>query len=260
MALAAQKGLRVGSAPDTFLGGGHQTVRDLVDAGEIGEIIAATAFTVGRGHESWHPSPAFYYQKGGGPMFDMGPYYLTDLVQLIGPIKRVAGATRISFPTREITSEPLRGTLVEVEIPTHIAGTLEFANGAIATMTASFDVWANNLPLLEIHGSKGSISVPDPNGFGGVPRIRRAHSGEWEDVELTHGYVDNARGIGMADMVRAMQTGRDHRCNERVAYHVLDAMHAFHDSSDSGQFVELSSTCERPAAMPTGLPEGELDV
>ena len=255
IALARAKGLRVGSAPDTFLGGAHQTVRELVDAGEIGEIVAATAFMAGHGHESWHPSPAFYYQRGGGPMFDMGPYYLTDLVQLIGPIQRIAGATRVTFPRREITSEPLRGTLMEVEVPTHIAGTLEFANGAVVSMMTSFDVWGHNLPHLEIHGTRGSISVPDPNGFGGVPRIRRAGASEWEEVALTHGYTENARGIGMADMVRALQTGRDHRCNERLAYHVLDAMHAFHDSSDAGRFIELTSTCERPAL----LRDGELE-
>ena len=259
MALAREKGLRVGSAPDTFLGGAHQTVRELVDAGAIGEIVAATAFMVGRGHESWHPSPAFYYQKGGGPMFDMGPYYLTDLVQLLGPIQTVSGMTRISFPTREITSEPLRGTLMNVEVPTHIAGTMQFGSGAIATLTMSFDVVGHNLPLLEIHGTTGSISVPDPNGFGGTPRIRRAGSGEWEEVPLTHAYTENARGIGMADMVRAMQTGRPHRCNDALAYHVLDAMHAFHDSSDEGRFITLESTCERPAMLPAALPEGALD-
>ena len=259
MALAQQKGLRVGSAPDTFLGGAHQTVRGLIDDGEIGEIIAGTSFMAGHGHESWHPSPAFYYQKGGGPMFDMGPYYLTDMVQLIGPIKRIAGAARTTFKEREITSEPLRGTMMPVEVPTHIAGTLEFENGAVVSMMTSFDVWGHNLPNLEIHGTKGSISVGDPNQFGGTPRIRRAGEKEWSEVELTHGYIENARGIGMADMVLAMREGRDHRCNERLAYHVLDAMHAFHDSSDEGRFIEMQSTCERPAMLPAGLQDGELD-
>ena len=258
--LAREKGLRVGSAPDTFLGGAHQTVRGLVDGGAIGEVIAGTAFMAGHGHESWHPSPAFYYQKGGGPMFDMGPYYLTDLVQLIGPIKRIAGATRTTFQQREIASEPLRGTMMNVEVPTHIAGTLEFENGAVVSMMTSFDVWGHDLPNLEIHGTTGSISVGDPNNFGGTPRIRRAGEGQWSDIELTHGYTENARGIGMADMVLAMQQNRDHRCNERLAYHVLDAMHAFHDSSDAGQFITMRSTCERPAMLPVGLEDGELDV
>ena len=260
MELAREKGLRVGSAPDTFLGGAHQTVRALIDGGAIGEIVAGTAFMACHGHENWHPSPAFYYQKGGGPMFDMGPYYLTDLVQLIGPIQRIAGATRTPFKSREITSEPLRGTRMQVEVPTHIAGTLEFENGAVVSMMTSFDVWGNDLPPLEIHGTRGSISVGDPNNFGGTPRIKRAGDSSWSEVTLTHGYTENARGIGMADMVLAMQQNRAHRCNDRLAYHVLDAMHAFHDSSDSGQFIPLQSTCERPAMLPPGLQDGQLEV
>ncbi len=259
MAAADAKGLRVGSAPDTFLGGAHQTVRGLIDSGAIGDVIAGNAFMACHGHENWHPSPAFYYQKGGGPMFDMGPYYLTDLVQLIGPIERVAGTTRTSFKTREITSEPLKGTMMDVEVPTHVAGTLEFANGAVVSMITSFDVWGHDLPNLEIHGTKGSISVGDPNQFGGTPKIRRAGEKEWSDIELTHGYVENARGIGMADMVLAMQRGREHRCNDTLAYHVLDVMHAFHDSSDQGKFIAMQSTCERPAMLPMGLEDGELD-
>ena len=259
MTLARAKNLRVGSAPDTFLGGAHQSVRALIDGGAIGEIIAGTAFMANHGHENWHPSPAFYYQKGGGPMFDMGPYYLTDLVQLIGPIRRIAGATRTPFAQREITSEPLSGTRMNVEIPTTVMGTLEFANGAVVSMMTSFDVWGTDLPPLEIHGTAGSISVGDPNNFGGTPKIKRAGDCEWSDVALTHGYTENARGIGLADMILAMQQNRDHRCNDRLAYHVLDAMHAFHDSSDAGQFIELQSTCERPAMLPPGLQDGQLD-
>ena len=260
MSAAAQRGLRVGSAPDTFLGGAHQTVRGIIDGGEIGEIIAGTAFMAGHGHESWHPSPAFYYQKGGGPMFDMGPYYLTDLVQLVGPVARVAGAVRTPFKSREITSEPLRGTLMNVEIPTTVAGTLEFQNGAVVSMITSFDVWGHDLPHLQLYGTKGSISVGDPNQFGGTPKIRRAGESDWTDIPLTHGYTENARGIGMADMVLAMQQNRDHRCNERLAYHVLDTMHAFHDSSEQGRFIEMESTCERPAMLPPGLEDGQLDA
>ena len=258
MALAREKGLRVGSAPDTFLGGAHQTCRQLIDEGAIGEVVAATAFMMGHGHESWHPSPEFYYKKGGGPMFDMGPYYLTDLVQLIGPISTVAGMTRVTFPQREITSEPLRGQMIEVEVPTHIAGTMQFQNGAIGTIITSFDVWKHTLPNIQIHGTRGSLFVPDPNGFGGDIELRLPGE-EPQAVPISYPYVENARGVGMADMVRAMQTGRAHRCNDTLAYHVLDAMHAFHDSSDQGRFVELKSTCERPAKLPVGLGEGELD-
>lgn len=258
ISLAKRKKLRVGSAPDTFLGGGHQTVRKLIDDGAIGDIIGASAFMVCHGHESWHPSPAFYYQRGGGPMFDMGPYYLTDLVQLLGPVKRVAGMTRISFPTRTITSQPLSGTVIDVEVPTHISGSMEFANGAIGTMVMSFDVHSHRLPCLEIYGSKGTIYVPDPNGFGGPVKLQLAGK-EAEEIPLTHGYADNSRGIGMADMILAMQKGRDHRCNERLAFHVLDLMQAFHDSSDTGKYTTVKSTCERPAMLPVNLKEGELD-
>ena len=259
IALANEKGLRVGSAPDTFLGGGHQTCRKLIDDGAIGTPIAAVAFMAGHGHESWHPSPEFYYKVGGGPMFDMGPYYLTALINMIGPVRRVTGSARVTFPERTITSEPLNGTKIKVDVPTHIAGVLDFQNGAIGNILMSFDMWSHNLPCLEIYGTEGSLKVPDPNGFGGEVKIRKAGEGEWQDVELTHGYAQNARGIGMADMALAMQTGRDHRCNERIAYHALDLMHAFHDASNENRHIEIQSTCQRPAMLPLGLQDGELD-
>ena len=259
IALAQQKGLRVGSAPDTFLGGGHQTCRKLIDEGAIGEPIGATAFMAGHGHESWHPSPEFYYKAGGGPMFDMGPYYLTALINMIGPVRRVTGSARITFPQRTITSEPLKGTKIQVDVPTHIAGVMDFHSGAIANVLMSFDMWSHSLPRLEVYGTEGSLMVPDPNGFGGEVKIRKPGDSEWQDVQLTHGYTQNARGIGMADMALAMQTGRDHRCNERLAYHALDLMHAFHDASSENRHIEIESTCERPAMLPLGLKEGELD-
>lgn len=257
--LAKERGLRVGSAPDTFLGGGHQTCRKLVDEGAIGEPVGAVAFMAGHGHESWHPSPEFYYKVGGGPMFDMGPYYLTALINMIGPVRRVTGSARTTFAERTITSEPLHGTKIKVDVPTHIAGVLDFHNGAIANVLMSFDMWHHSLPRLEVYGTEGSLMVPDPNGFGGEVKIRRAGESEWQEVPLTHGYLQNARGIGMADMALAMQTGRDHRCNERVAYHALDLMHAFHDASAENRHIEVESTCERPAMLPLGLQDGELD-
>lgn len=258
MALAKQKGLRVGSAPDTFLGGAHQTARKLIDDGAIGEIVSATAFMAGRGHEHWHPSPEFYYKIGGGPVFDMGPYYLTDLVQLIGPIESVSAFARITHQERTISSEPLAGKVMEVEVPTHISGAMQFQNGAIGTLIMSFDVMAHTLPAIQIHGTKGSLFVPDPNGFGGPVELRLMGA-EPQIVELTHGYTEQARGIGMADMVRAMQTGREHRCNDQVAYHVLDVMHALHDSSDQKRHISIQSTCKRPLMLPVGLEDGELD-
>ncbi len=258
-ALAKQKGLRIGGAPDTFLGGGIQTCRKLIDDGWIGEPVAATAFMTCHGHESWHPDPEFYYKVGGGPMFDMGPYYLTALVNLMGPVRRVTGSARVTFPTRTITSEPKFGTVIDVEVPTHVAGVMDFASGAIGTIITSFDVWAANLPWIEIYGTAGSLAVPDPNTFGGPVRVRRAGAKEWTEVPLTHGYAVNYRGVGVADMAYGLVYGRPHRANGNLTYHVLDIMHAFHDASREGRHVELQSTCERPAALPLGLRDGELD-
>jgi predicted dehydrogenase len=258
LATAKEKGVRVGCAPDTFLGAGIQTCRKLIDDGVIGEPIAATAFMMCHGHESWHPDPEFYYKVGGGPMFDMGPYYLTALVNLIGPIKRVSGSTKITFPERVIGSEPKKGQVIKVDVPTHVAGLMEFENGAIGTIITSFDVWAAELPRIEIYGTKGTLSVPDPNGFGGPVRVFLPNEG-WKEVPLTHGYAENSRGIGVADMAYAIRSGRKHRANGELAYHVLDVMHAFHDASDLGKWVDLESTCERPAALPVGLKHGTLD-
>jgi predicted dehydrogenase len=257
--IASERGLRVGGAPDTFLGGGLQTCRKLIDDGWIGEPIAATAFMLCHGHESWHPSPEFYYQVGGGPMFDMGPYYLTALVSMMGPVARVSGSTRITFPTRTITSQPKYGTVVDVEVPTHVTGVLDFASGAIATIVTSFDVWSAEVPRIEIYGTRGTLSVPDPNTFGGPVRVRLAGASEWSEVPLTHGYAKNKRSLGVADMAYGLRTGRPHRANGEMAYHVLDIMHSIHDAASSGKRIELSSSCSRPAPFPLGLLEGQLD-
>jgi len=211
------------------------------------------------GHEGWHPDPEFYYKAGGGPMFDMGPYYLTALVNLMGPVKRVTGSARITFPERLITSQPKFGTVIKVDVPTHVAGIMDFANGAVGTIITTFDVWAAELPRIEIYGTEGSLSVPDPNSFGGPVRIRRAGAGEWSEVPLTHGYAQNSRGIGVADMAYALRSGRPHRASGELAYHVLDIMHAFHDASREGKHIELRSTCAKPAALPLGLRHGTLD-
>ncbi len=259
LAAAEAKGVRVGSAPDTFMGGGIQTCRKLIDDGWIGDPIGAQAFMLCRGHESWHPDPEFYYKVGGGPMFDMGPYYLTALVSLLGPVKRVTGSTAMSFAERTITSEKKFGTKVKVEVPTHITGVMDFANGAVGTITTSFDVCGSEVPWIEIFGTEGTLSVPDPNAFGGVPKIKRMGADDWSGMPLTHAYAENARGIGPADMAAAIATGRPHRANGELAYHVLDIMHAFQDASDQGKHIELESTCERPAPLPTGLLNGMLD-
>jgi predicted dehydrogenase len=259
MDAAKARKLRVGSAPDTFLGGGIQTCRKLIDDGWIGTPIAATAFMMCRGHESWHPDPEFYYELGGGPMFDMGPYYLTAMIALMGPVRRVTGATRISFPERIITSKPKYGKRVKVETPTHVAGLLDFAEGAIGTIITTFDVCAAELPRIEIYGTEGSMSVPDPNGFGGPVKIRRLGAQEWKEVPLAFGYADNSRGIGVADMANAIRSGRPHRASGELAFHVLDIMCAIHEASDQGKHVNLTTTCAKPAPLPLGLLPGRLD-
>jgi len=256
---AKANGVLVGCAPDTFMGAGLQTCRKLIDDGEIGEPVAATAFMTCHGHETWHPNPEFYYKPGGGPMFDMGPYYLTALVNSIGPVRRVTSSTKITFPERLITSQPYCGKRIVVEVPTHVAGVMDFANGAIGTIIMTFDVWAAELPRIEIYGTEGSLSVPDPNCFGGPVRVRRAGAPQWEEVPLTHGYAENSRGIGVADMAYALQSGRPHRASGELAYHILDVMHAFHDASREGRHIELKSTCSRPAPLPLGLAHGKLD-
>jgi len=260
MDLAAKLKLRVGSAPDTFLGGGIQTCRKLIDDGWIGEPIGATAFMTCHGHESWHPDPEFYYEVGGGPMLDMGPYYLTAMVALMGPVKRVTGMTRVTFPERTITSQPKYGKKVKVEVPTHVAGLLEFGNGAIGSILTTFDVWAAELPRIEIYGTAGSLSVPDPNGFGGPVRVRRAGAAAWSEVPLTHGYAENSRGIGVADMAMAIRSRRAHRASGELAFHVLDIMQAIHESQDKGKRIDLTTTCKRPAPLPLGLRHGTLDA
>ena len=257
--LAKKKKLFVGCAPDTFLGGGIQTCLKLIRDGWIGEPIGATAFMTCHGHESWHPDPEFYYKVGGGPMFDMGPYYLTALVALMGPVKKVTGMARATFPERLITSAPKYGTKVKVDVPTHVAGLMDFGNGAIGTIITSFDVWAAELPRIEIYGTAGSLSVPDPNGFGGPVKFMRPGS-KWQEMPLSHGYADNSRGIGVADMAYALRSGRANRASGDLAFHVLDIMHAFHDSAKEGRHVTLKSSCTAPAPLPVGLRHGTLDT
>ena len=245
---ARAKGLLAGGAPDTFLGGGVRTCRKLIDDGAIGKPLSATAFMTTPGHERWHPDPEFYYQKGGGPVLDMGPYYLTALVYLLGPIKRVSSFARASYPERTITSEPKHGQRIKVEVSTHVSGALEFASGALGTLMMSFDVWGANLPRIEVYGSEGSLSVPDPNTFGGPVRLLEKNQTEWKDIPLAFGYAENSRGLGVADMADAIETGRKPRAGVELTYHVLDIMEGLEDAARSGSCYTASSTCERPAA------------
>lgn len=232
--LAESKNLRVGCAPDTFLGAGIQTCRALIESGGIGRIVGAQAFMLCPGHESWHPSPEFYYKPGGGPMFDMGPYYLTALVELLGPMKRVVGLARTTSPTRTITSEPLKGTVIEVETPTHISGLIEFVSGAVGQISTSFDVVAHGMPHIEVYGTEGTIRVPDPNGFGGQVLVRKRGDSDWQEQPHAPGRTDNARGLGLLDMAQAIAEGRSHRASGSRAQHVLQAMAGFVFPSPGG--------------------------
>jgi predicted dehydrogenase len=256
---ARNRGLRVGGAPDTFLGAGLQTCRRLIDEGVIGRPVAATAFMLCHGHEHWHPDPAFYYQVGGGPMFDMGPYYLTALMTLLGPVRRVSGSARVTFTERTISSQPRAGETIAVEVPTHIASVLDFEQGTIATLVTSFDVWSSEVPRLEIYGSDGSLSLPDPNTFGGPVRLRRSDETEWQESPLSHPYVDNSRGLGVADMATGLLTGRPHRASGELAFHVVEVMHAIHTSSATGRHVDIESAFDLPAPMPQSVLAGVLD-
>ena len=256
---ANEKGLLVGGAPDTFMGGGIQTCRKLIDDGWIGTPIASTAFMMSHGHESWHHDPVFFYKTGGGPMFDMGPYYLTALINLIGPVNSVMGSTKITFPERTITSKPKFGIKIKVDVATHLAGILNFESGAIGTIVTSFDVWQAQLPRIEIYGTEGTISLPDPNNFDGPVRIYRPRPDAWSDIPLSHGYNGGNRGIGVADMANSILSKRQHRANGDMAYHVLEIMEGIQISSDEGKLYKMQSTCSKPSPMPMNVLHGELD-
>lgn len=258
LALAAEKGLKTGGAPDTFLGGAHQTCRDLIDAGAIGKVVSGTAFMQCHGHESWHPNPAFYYQRGGGPLFDMGPYYLTALVDFLGPVSEVAAFGGRPFPERRITAPTATQSSCPVQVDTHIAAILRFASGAIINLTMSFDVWKHKLSCIELHGTEGSLSVPDPNCFGGEVQLFQPHLADWAKIKLTHGYTENMRSIGVADLARSLSGGVPARASGELANHILDVMCSIADSAEKGSFVKVESSCERPAPLPAGF-RGNLE-
>lgn len=259
LAAATAAGLRVGSAPDTFLGSGLQTARRVIDEGLIGTPVSAFGFMLCPGHESWHPNPDFYYQMGGGPMFDMGPYYITALVNLLGPVARVSGAARATFAERTITSEPRRGETVKVEVPTHFSTTLEFAAGPIGTLVMSFDTPKSDLPNIIIHGTKGVLKVCDPNQFDDPCHFQPAGANAFEPVPTLHP-AGRARGTGVADLAHAIRSGRPHRANGQLAHHVIETMEAAVRSPAEGRHIPMVSTCERPAPLPVDLPADQMDA
>lgn len=252
LAVAAQRGLRVGSAPDTVLGTGVQTARRLLDDGAIGEPFAAAVAWGAPGHEAWHPAPYFYYQPGGGPLLDMGPYYLTSLVSLLGPVERVTGTSRRSNRARTVGTGADAGRPVPVETDTTMTALLEHRGGATSSASFSFDRWASRQPLFEVYGTAGTLAVPDPNHFAGQVELWTSATQEWRPAEVAGGYADAARGYGLADLARALETGRPHRASGELALHVLEVMDAVSRSSSEHVVVELSTTVERPAVIPLG--------
>jgi predicted dehydrogenase len=249
LSTAKEKGVRVGGAPDTFLGAGIQTCRKLIDDGWIGTPVASTAVMMKRGPEHWHPDPEFFYKDGGGPMFDMGPYYITALVNLLGSVSRVSGSARISSPVRTVTNKHQYGTVIKVEVPTHIAGVLDFTSGAVGTIVTSFDVYSHTLPFIEIYGTEGTLKVPDPNTFDGPVIIRRFNDEEWYKIPLIKNYAEDSRGLGITEMAEAIEENRPHRASGELAFHVLDVMHGIHDASETGRHIRLKSKCKRPEAL-----------
>lgn len=259
LATAAKTGKKLACAPDTFLGGGIQTCRKLIDDGWIGRPFAATAFMVNHGMEHWHPNPDFFYQPGAGPLFDVGVYYVTALVNLLGPVARVTSSASTTFAERTITSQARFGEKLKVTTPTHIMGLLEFESGAIVSLVSSFDVWGSDLPRMEIYGTEGTLSVPDPNTFAGPVRLRRGFAQDWTELPLSHIYTDNSRGLGAADMAQAILLGRDARASAEFAYHVLDVMVALLEASEQNTWLKLASRCERPKPFPLGMTPGIMD-
>ena len=265
--LAKQKNLRVGCAPDTFLGAGHQTCRKLIDDGWIGKPIAGTAFLMSRGPESWHPNPAFFYDIGGGPMLDMGPYYFTALINFLGPVKRIIGIATKTFEERTATCKEHFNEKLPVKIPTLNTGVVEFASGALITVFISFDVHKHGHSPIEIYGTEGSLMVPDPNNFGGEIKVfrpeikeeKRPETAGWQSVPFSHSYNENSRIIGAADMAEAIMSGRPHRSNGDLAYHVLEVMLGFEKIGKEGGIYQLESTCEKPAALKVGSIKGILE-
>ncbi len=257
--IAKEKGLMLGGAPDTFLGAGIQTCRKLIDDGMIGDVVGSACFMVCRGHETWHPDPEFYYKFGGGPMLDMGPYYVTALVNLIGGVAGITGVTKKSFDQRLITSEPKHGTVIDVDVSTYVTGMLHFDNGAIGTIFTTFDVHYNTQARFEIYGSKGTLIVPDPNYFGGEIKLLRPEDGEYKTMPLLFDYKENSRGLGLADMANAIRDGRKARADYEQTLHVLEIITSFDKSSKQQSYLPLKTKYKPASAMKNNPMLGILD-
>lgn len=259
VSIANEKGLMLGGAPDTYLGAAIQTSRKLIEDGYIGTPIGASAHMITHGPECWHHDPEFFYKHGGGPMMDMGPYYVTALINLLGGVRRTAGMTRASFPTRTITSRPYYGKVVDVEVPTYVNGVIEFDSGVIGTLFTTFDVYHPVGSKIEIYGTEGTLIVPDPNCFGGEVKLLRPEEGQFRTIPLCFDYPENSRGLGLADMAKALSTGREFRSSCKQTLHVLEILESFRKSSESGAFVEIRSEFSPAPAMTKHTLHGIFD-
>jgi len=262
---AAKKKLRVGSAPDTFLGGSHQQARKAIDDGDIGKIVSGTCHFMGPGMEMWHPNPDFFFLPGGGPMLDMGPYYISNLVNLIGPVKRVVALSGTGRKERVINSQPTNprnGEKLKVKTPTTYHALLEFAQGACVTVSLSWDVWAHKHQNMELYGQTGAMFVPDPNFFGGDVMVAGADQTpkaieKWDHPfnKLNWGRPGgelqwaNYRCAGLADMADAIMKKRLARCDISMVAHVVEVMTAVMESGTTHKVIKLKSTCKRPAPL-----------
>lgn len=279
---AKAAGLRVGSAPDTFLGGRLQTYRKLLDAGDLGDIVGASAFCLSHGWEWFHPNPDFFYQPGAGPLLDIGPYYVTALLSLLGPAVRVCAMSTRGFPVRRVESEPRRGQPIQVNVDTHVSGTVEFASGAIATLVMSFDAWDSDLPRMEIYGTRATLSMTErdpndgPNLFGGAVLARDVESyrwksfprtppADWREVPVEHPFTStsheaNSRGIGLVDMAYAIRDGRPARASGVMALHAVELMEGMLTSARERRYVELTTSFDCPEPLPVDFPAAERRV
>ncbi|MFT4184620.1 MAG: Gfo/Idh/MocA family oxidoreductase [Rhizobium sp.] len=264
--IAREKGLAVGCAPDTFLGGAHQLARKFIDDGGIGRVTSGACYVMSPGMEMWHPNPDFFFLPGGGPILDLGPYYVANLINLIGPVKRVGAMTSMASPTRTITSQPRNGEIIPVKTPTTIQALLEFVSGATVTLTASWDVWSHRHANMELYGTDGSLYVPDPNFFGGTveasgrdkeikPLENWAHPFGIANQESPSGARANYRTAGLADLAASLIDGRDARCSLDRTLHGVDVMTSILKSGEEGRFIDLTTTCTQPAAL--GIEEAQ---
>jgi predicted dehydrogenase len=259
LALASSKGLRIGCAPDTFLGAGLQAARRAIDKGLIGEPLAVNAFMLGFGPEWWHPNPEIFYGAGAGPLFDMGPYYLTALNTLLGPTKSVMASAKIGITERVIHAKGRVGETATATVPTHVTSILEYESGPVATLVTSFDVKASRYRNIEIYGTDATLAVPDPNTFGGPLMMRGILNDDWREIPIDTPNIPQQRGIGLADMLSAITADREHRASGALALHVLEQMCAILQSSDKGHRVAMSTKAGRPEPLGADLGRNRFD-